>query len=167
MKRKKKKSARAMPRTFASLFPGASRRVPGGEVKRTFRIGGSGVAGEPEDAPWTREVVAFLEASGIVVERECIMGMNAADMHTLKADFLDGGLGAQTGPYIGGDRSAWIHGPRAAQFVAVGLGLVVPKRLVEPPDGSSAKPVRFSWTDANGDVVDDKIHSRSILSTEE
>jgi hypothetical protein len=127
---RRKPSQRRTPdlKTFASLFPGGGRFTTK-NGKLGWRIRSSGVSGPPEDAETTRAVVAFLEASGVAVTRSGSGGIGGGEMYTLRAPFLDGGLFAQTGVYFYQSKSAWITGARAAMFVALGLGLRVPRRL--------------------------------------
>lgn len=122
--------ARPPPRrTFGSLFPGATRHVADSGKPLVLRVGGSGVSGTPEDAPWTNEIVAFLEANNISVERSCLSGMCNVDMYRWQAAFLDGGFYGQTGPYFFEPRGAWVTGVRAVLFVTTGLGVAVPARF--------------------------------------
>ena len=115
-------------KTFAWLFPARARSV-GKDGDCSWRIRASGVSDPCEYAEKTKAVVAFLESVGIPVKRSGTSGFCAADTYSLKADFLDGGLWAETGNYIGGENGARINGNRAALFVALGLGLRVPQSL--------------------------------------
>lgn len=117
-------------RTFASLFP-ASGRFTSKKGTPAWRIRGSGVSGPPETAETTKAVVAFLEQAGVNVVRSGFGGIGGADMFTLDAPFLDGGLFAQTGSYFYQSKSAFVAGARAVLFVALGLGLSVPSGFLE------------------------------------
>jgi hypothetical protein len=46
-------------------------------------------------------------------------GFCAAETCSLEAEFLDGGLWAETGNDIGGEKGAWIRGKRTALFLAL------------------------------------------------
>lgn len=120
----------ASRKTFAWLFQSGV-RTAARDGDSSWRIKGSGVSDPCEYAEKTKAVVAFLESVGIPVKRSGTSGFCAADTHSLDADFLDGGLWAETGNYIGGEKGAWINGKRAALFVALGLGLRVTEALRE------------------------------------
>jgi hypothetical protein len=119
---------KSLRRTFAWLFP-ASGHWASADGGHAWRIRGSGVSRECEAAKTTNAIVEFLESAGIPVKRGGTSGFCAADTYSLEANFLDGGLSAETGNYIGQDKGAWIGGSRAALFVALGLGLRVPQIL--------------------------------------
>jgi hypothetical protein len=110
--------------SFAAVFP-ASGAGTSREGVCYWRIRGSGTAGAPESATWTRAIVDLLRRNGISVDSRVSTGMVNAEMYSLSAKFLDGGLSATTGNYIGGERGAWVTGARAAAFVALGLDLVI------------------------------------------
>ena len=120
------KKARQVRKTFAWLFP-ASGRYVAESGDSYWRIRGSGVNGSCEDAETTNTIVAFLESVRIPVERSGSSGFCTAESWTLEAEFLDGGLSAETGNYIGNEKGARIQGSRAALFVALGIGLWVPQ----------------------------------------
>lgn len=82
-----------------------------------YRIRGSGVTGQPEDAANTRRVVEQLEGCGIKVERRSDGSPGNADSYKLRAAFLDGGLWGMTGNYWMAPRGVWIVGSEAADFV--------------------------------------------------
>lgn len=86
-----------------------------------YRIRGSGVTGDPEDAANTRRIVEQLEGSGIKVERRSSGSPGNADAYILRAAFLDGGLWGMTGNYWMAPRGVWIVGAKAADFVLRGL----------------------------------------------
>ena len=122
---KTKKSAPT--RTFAWLFPASGCTQASDDF--AGRIRGGGVSLPCEDAEATRLVVEFLESVGIPVKRGGTSGICAADSYSLDAPFLDGGLWAETGNYIGQPKFAQVSGARAALFVALGLGLRIPAAL--------------------------------------
>ena len=97
--------------TFRQVFGAHAGIAPNGGVTRCWRIAGSGVTGTPERARFTRMVVDMLAAIGMKLDRAVSMGMVNADSHSLKVRFLDGGLTAETGSYIGGQRGAYVTGP--------------------------------------------------------
>lgn len=112
-----------LARRFESVFsldPACSKDKPG------FRIKGSGVQGEPTEAPMTDLIVGAIQTAGADV-RGCWSGSAAnATSHHLEADFLDGGLRASTGDYWYSPRGAWLMGEDAVAWVAHLLGLVPP-----------------------------------------
>lgn len=80
-------------------------------------------------------VIEFLRSKSIPVEIHLLGGPGSdCDMYTADARFLDGGLAARTGNYIGLEKGAWVEGSRAALYVALGLDLMVPKRFYEAHD---------------------------------
>lgn len=94
-------------------------RGQGGE----WRVRGSGVFGQPESCEQTAVIVTACEESGIPIERHSNGSPANANSYTLAANFLDGGLRAQTGNYMFGKRGAWVIGARAMLFVALKLQL--------------------------------------------
>jgi len=88
-----------------------------------WRIAGSGVMGEPTDAPNTEAVVEALRANGVEVRFYSLGSSAGVDSHHLEARFLDGGLHAQTGSYWYGKKGAWIDGPEAVKWVGQLLDL--------------------------------------------
>lgn len=117
-------------RTFAAIFPAGTAGVDS-DGTPSWRIRGSGVTGEPTDARWTKAAAEFLTREGVAIECKLIMGMCCADMYQLEATFLDGGMHAETGNYFGYGRGASVTGVKAAVFIALGLGLRVPKALFD------------------------------------
>jgi hypothetical protein len=112
-------------KSFASLFPKRD-HYQTREGLPAWRVRSSGTSGEPEDAPITAAITSVLHSAGVKIERGGISGMCAADLYTLEADFLDGGLGAETGNYLYQPKGAYVRGARAALFITLGLGLKVP-----------------------------------------
>lgn len=140
------KTQKILPSTFRQVLG-----APAGIVSREgavpyWRIAGSGVSGKPERARFTKMIVRGLENVGIDVEHTVSMGMVNADSYYLNATFLDGGLSATTGNYIGGAKGAYITGPKAVLLVALALRLKVPAEFFEahgiPSDVTFAGLVR-------------------------
>lgn len=118
------------PLTFGTVFPRATSEDLN-DGRKVWRIGRSGVSDAPEAAPTTRRIIEALGARGVPVAERDYPSMSGADMYTREAKLLDGGFTAQTGPYIGGERGAWVEGPRTVLFIALALGLKPPRRFLE------------------------------------
>jgi hypothetical protein len=82
-----------------------------GEIK--LRIRRSGVKGAPTTAASTLEIVAKLQAVGVVTREWTSSSPGNVSAYHLSADFEDGGLSGMTGPYFNGPRGVWISGERA------------------------------------------------------
>lgn len=121
------RAASVRGRTFASVFPRAGHVVSKDGVD-CWRIRGSGVSEPPDEAPLTKTIVDFLESEGVEVWYGGSRGICCADSYTIESAFLDGGLFAETGNYIGYRRGAHVRGRQAVLFVALGLGLKVPAK---------------------------------------
>jgi len=110
----------ANSRTFKSIF--IEEENPTNKVPR-WRVKGSGVHGEPTDAPLTDEIVRLLKSSGITVRSFSMDSPVNVTSHHLEAKFEDGGLYAATGGYWQGECGTWITGIKAVTWLAKILGL--------------------------------------------
>ena len=95
-----------------------------------WRIRGSGVFEQPESCEQTAAIVTACEESGIQIVRPSSGSPANANSYSLEANFLDGGVQAQTGNYFFGKRGAWVIGARAMLFIALTLQLRIQDSLV-------------------------------------
>ncbi|AKU92641.1 hypothetical protein AKJ08_3028 [Vulgatibacter incomptus] len=120
-----------------------------------WKVHGSRVNGHPEHSPNTLKVMEFLRSFGLKATPTCAMGICCADSYSIDVGFLDGGFYGRTAEYESvrsllasgeldrdalaeyrlemaeraDEEGAWVRGPRAALFIALGLGLRVPSKF--------------------------------------
>jgi hypothetical protein len=90
-----------------------------------WRLRGSGVSSIPEQAVTTREVLRVCWEAGVAIEEDDSGSPAHCDSYKRKAEFLDGGLVAETGNSFGSMRGAWVTGVKAVYFLACALRIGV------------------------------------------
>jgi len=122
-----------------------------------WKIKHSWVSGSPDQAPNTKLVIDFLQSVGIDPWEISVRSIFGNDSFSINVPFLDGGFRADTHHYQSlwsllssgaisrdylsdyyeqmseawSEEGAWLSGPRAVLFVALGLGLRVPRQFYE------------------------------------
>ena len=118
---------------------------------KRWRVRGSGVTFLPSSAPLTAEIIARLSEIGVQVSETSSGSPGNADSYGVRAQFLDGGIGGQTGNYMGGSRGVWIEGARSLLVIATLLERSIPKKLlselrgVDPGIDSYMERLRFVY----------------------
>lgn len=146
-----------MSRRFESLF---QRDGLSAEGKPRFRITGSGVQTQPTDAPATCAIVNRLEREGMRVTSSSMGSAASSNCYKLIADFIDGGLRAETGNYWMSKRGAWIEGEEAVAWLANKLGLRPPGslRLTRRPSLPAELEAAYVATDFVAFATSEPIH---------